>query len=82
MFLINFQLRARIREIPGAGSFYIRGGFNVRGKRLVAKSRFSGNLTFPLPHHWWGIHVHIVHRTSINQNHTKLIDGYIRLVGG
>ena len=35
MFLINCQLRARIREIPGAGSLYIGGGVNVRGKGLL-----------------------------------------------
>ena len=26
MFLINFQLWARNREIPGAGSFHVGGG--------------------------------------------------------
>ena len=36
MFLINFQLWARIRKIPGGGSFNIRGGGRVikRGKGL------------------------------------------------
>ena len=34
MFSNNFQLWARNREIPGAGSFYIRGGFNIRGQGL------------------------------------------------
>ena len=38
MFAINFQLWARNREIPGAGSFYIGGGgFNIRGNRLNVK---------------------------------------------
>ena len=32
MFLINFQLWARNREILGTGSFYIREGFNVCGR--------------------------------------------------
>ena len=37
MFLINFQLWARNRKIPGGGSFNIRGGGGVikRGKRLL-----------------------------------------------
>ena len=35
MFLINFQLWARNRKIPGGGSFNIRGGFNNRGIGLV-----------------------------------------------
>ena len=35
MFLINFQLWARSRKIPGGGSFNIRGGVIKRGKRLV-----------------------------------------------
>ena len=35
MLLINFQLGARNREIPGAGCFHLRGGFNIRWKRLV-----------------------------------------------
>ena len=34
MLLINFQLWARNREIPGVGSVYISGGVNIRGKRL------------------------------------------------
>ena len=36
MFLINFQLWARNRDIPGAGGVYVRGGFNVRRKRFTA----------------------------------------------
>ena len=35
MFLINVQLWARNRKIPGGGSFNIRGGVNNRGKRLM-----------------------------------------------
>ena len=31
MFAINFQLWARNREIPGAGSFYIGGGSILGG---------------------------------------------------
>ena len=34
MFLINFQLWAGNRKIQGAGSFYIRGSLNIRGKGL------------------------------------------------
>ena len=47
MFLINFQLWARSRKIPGGGSFNIRGGggVNKRGKRLVLNEK--SRIPFP-----------------------------------
>ena len=37
MFLINFQLWARNRKIPGGGSFNIRAGGGInQGKRLCS----------------------------------------------
>ena len=40
MFLINFQLWARNRKIPGGGSFNIRGGLII-----VGSDYYKGSLT-------------------------------------
>ena len=63
MFLINFQLWARNREIPGAGSFYIRGGLMLGGRDHLGSPKRDHNLD----NHPY-VHLHPANSCSLSQD--------------